>query len=115
MESKIDLSNKNIELEETCSASTTKTLFSYGSIIIGIAGLGVFFNPVLEILCGITGLFLSIIGKDKNAKWFTDGVRRYGNYAAWINIIWVCIEIGLKFAGVDLFDNTGGATMDFYE
>ncbi len=74
-----------------------KTLMAYGSIIIGIIGLGLFFAPIPEIICGVGGLILSIIAKDKNASWFTDAVRRYGNYAAWLNIIWVCIELGLKF------------------
>lgn len=81
-----------------------KTLMAYGSIIIGIIGLCLFFQPVPELICGVAGMILSIMAKDKNASWFTDAVRNYGNYAAWINIIWVCIEIGLKFAGIDLFN-----------
>lgn len=103
MESEINITNSSNELEVSRKASPMKTLFSYGSIIIGIIGLGLFFSPVLEILCGVGGLFLSILGKDKNASWFTEAVRKYGNYAAWLNIIWVCIEFGLKFAGIDLF------------
>lgn len=112
MEAKINISENTAELDVPQKASTVKTVFSYGSIIIGIVGLGLFFKPVAEIICGVVGLVLSIVGKDKNAIWFTDAVRRYGNYAAWVNIIWVCIEIGLKLAGVDLFDNMGGEAME---
>lgn len=106
MDSNVNISNQG-ELEITNKANTLKTLFSYGSIIIGIVGLGLFFAPVPEICCGVGGLLLSILGKDNNASWFTAAVRKYGNYAAWLNIVWVCIEIGLKLAGIDLFGNGG--------
>ena len=80
------------------------TLMAYGSIIIGIIGLCVYFKPVAEIFFGVTGMILSIAAKDKNATWFTDAVRSTGNYVAWLNIIWVCIEISLKFVGINLFN-----------
>lgn len=115
MDSKINISNTGNELEESNKTSSLKTLFSYGSIIIGIIGLGLFFSPVSEIICGVGGLILSIMGKDKNATWFTDAVRKYGNYAAWLNIIWVCLEFGLKFAGIDLFGMGGGSSMDLLD
>ena len=44
-----------------------KKEFSIASLIVGVLGLGVFFKPVLEIICGIGGLVLSILGKDENA------------------------------------------------
>lgn len=107
MNSEVNISNNGNELEISRKASSVKTIFSYASLIIGIIGLGLFFSPVLEIICGVGGLLFSIIGKDKNARWFTDSVRKYGNYAAWVNIIWVGIEFGLKFAGIDLLGNMG--------
>lgn len=115
MDSNANILNKSTDWEESCKPNSLKTLCAYGSLIIGIIGLGVFFSPFLEIICGVAGLILSIMGKDKNARWFTDGVRRYGNYAAWINIIWVCIEIGLKFAGIDLFYTGAESSMDFLD
>ncbi len=89
---------------DSAQPNGTKTLLAYASITVGIIGLCLFFTPVLEIICGVGGLILSIIAKDKNASWFTDAVRKYGNYAAWLNILWVCIEFGLKFAGINLFE-----------
>ena len=115
MDSEVNISTNSRGLEESHKASSLKTLFSYGSLIIGIIGLGLFFSPVSEIICGVGGLVLSMLGKDKNARWFTDAVRKYGNYAAWLNIIWVCIEFGLKFAGIDLFNTGGGSSMDFLD
>lgn len=98
----------NIEPTETGTLSSVpeskKTILAYGSIIIGIIGLCLFFQPVPEIICGVAGMVLSIMAKDRNATWFTDAVRNNGNHVAWINIIWVCLEFGLKFAGIDLFN-----------
>lgn len=80
-----------------------KKILAIASLVVGIIGLGVFFNPVLEISCGIGGLILALIAKDKDAGMVIDGIRHCGSYIAWINIIWVCIEFGLKFAGYNLF------------
>ena len=80
-----------------------KKVFSIASLVVGVIGLGVFFEPVLEIICGVGGLVLSILGKDKNAGMVMDGIRSWGRNVAWVNIIWVCLEFGLKFAGIELF------------
>ena len=61
-----------------------KKVFSIASLVVGVIGLGVFFEPVLEIICGVGGLVLSILGKDKNAGMVMDGIRswgRNGNYS----------------------------------
>ena len=79
-----------------------KIVFSIASLVVGVIGLGVFFEPVLEIICGVGGLVLSILGKDKNAGMVMDGIRSWGRNVAWLNIIWVCLEFGLKFAGIEL-------------
>ena len=79
-----------------------KKVFSIASLVVGVIGLGVFFEPVLEIICGVGGLVLSILGKDKNAGMVMDGIRSWGRNVAWLNIIWVCLEFGLKFAGIEL-------------
>ena len=80
-----------------------KKVFSIASLVVGVIGLGVFFEPVLEIICGVGGLVLSILGKDKNAGMVMDGIRSWGRTVAWLHIIWVCLEFGLKFAGIELF------------
>ena len=80
-----------------------KTFFSIASLIVGIVGLGVIFNPTLEIICGVGGLILSLVAKSKESAKIVRGIRNWGNYLAWINIIWVCIEFGLKCAGINLF------------
>lgn len=80
-----------------------KATLAIVSLIIGIVGLGVFFNPLIEIFCGVTGLVLSMIAKDPSSSKTTKIIRSWGNSLAWINIIWVCVEIGLKFAGINLF------------
>ena len=80
-----------------------KKVFSIASLVVGVIGLGVFFEPVLEIICGVGGLVLSILGKDKNAGMVMDGIRSWGRNVAWLNIIWVFLEFGLKFAGIELF------------
>ena len=80
-----------------------KKVFSIASLVVGVIGLGVFFEPVLEIICGVGGLVLSILGKDKNAGMVMAGIRSWGRNVAWLNIIWVCLEFGLKFAGIELF------------
>lgn len=99
-----NLSNESKKSEETsCKANKTKTILAYCSIVIGVIGLGLFFAPIPEIICGVGGLVLSIAAKDENASWFVQAVRRYGNWAAWVNISWVCLEFGLKFAGINLF------------
>ena len=68
-----------------------KKVFSIASLVVGVIGLGVFFEPVLEIICGVGGLVLSILGKDKNAGMVMDGIRSWGRNVAWLNIIWVCL------------------------
>ena len=80
-----------------------KKVFSIASLVVGVIGLGVFFKPVLEIICGIGGLVLSILGKDENAGMVMDGIRSWGRNIAWLNIICACLEFGLKFAGIELF------------
>ena len=80
-----------------------KKYLSIASLAIGIIGLGVFFKPVLVVICGIGGFILAIMAKDENAGMIIDGIRHWGKYIAWLNIIWVCIEFGLKFAGITLF------------
>ena len=80
-----------------------KKVFSIASLVVGVIGLGVFFEPVLEIICGVGGLVLSILGKDKNAGMVMDGIRSWGRNVALLNIIWVCLEFGLKFAVIELF------------
>lgn len=104
MDTKINNDQQSIETNEPIQKTGSQKVFlSYASIIVGIIGLCLFFRPIPEIICGVGGLILSYVAKDKNASWLTDAVRRYGNYAAWVNIIWVCIEFGLKFAGFDVF------------
>lgn len=80
-----------------------KKVFSIVSLLVGVIGLGVFLKPVIEIFCGIVGLILAILGKDKNAGMVMDGINHWGRNIAWLNIIWVCLEFGLKFAGITLF------------
>lgn len=80
-----------------------KKILSIASLVLGVVGLGVFFKPVIEILCGIGGLILAIMGKDENAGMVMDGIRHWGRNIAWLNIIWVCLELGLKFVGIELF------------
>lgn len=80
-----------------------KKIFSFASLAVGILGLGMFLRPVIEIICGVGGLLLSILGKESDAGMFVRAVRRLGRDIAWINIIWVCLEFGLKLAGFDIF------------
>lgn len=80
-----------------------KTILSIASLIVGIIGIGVFSNPPLEITLGFGGLILSLLAKSDKLGKFVSGIRSWGNYLAWLNIIWVCIEYGLKFAGISLF------------
>jgi hypothetical protein len=80
-----------------------KKILSIASLIVGIIGLGVSFKPVIEIICGIGGLILAIIAKDKNAGMIIDGIRSWGRNLAWINIIWVCLEFGLGLVGIKIF------------
>lgn len=79
-----------------------KKVFSFASLVVGVIGLGVFFKPVLKIICGIGGLVVSILGKDENTGMVIDGIRSWGRNVACLNIIWVCLEFGLKFAGIEL-------------
>ena len=80
-----------------------KKIFAISSLVIGIIGLGVFLKPVIELLCGFGGLILSILAKGDKSSKIINGIRSWGNYLAWINIIWVCIELGLKVFGIELF------------
>lgn len=80
-----------------------KKFFSVASLVVGVIGLGVFFNPVIEIICGVGGLILAIVGKDENLGRVMEGIRYWGRNIAWINIIWVCLEFGLKMFGIELF------------
>lgn len=80
-----------------------KKMLAIASLVVGIIGLGVFFQPVLEIICGIGGLILAICAKDKNAGTIIKAIRSVGFSVAWLNIIWVCLELGLKYAGIELF------------
>ena len=59
-----------------------KKVFSIASLVVGVIGLGLFFKPVLEIICGVGGLVLSILGKDKNAGMVMDGIRSWGRNVA---------------------------------
>ena len=79
-----------------------KIVFSIASLVVGVIGLGMFFKPVLKIIRGIGGLVVSILGKDENTGMVIDGIRSWGRNVAWLNIIWVCLEFGLKFAGIEL-------------
>lgn len=81
-----------------------KAALSILSLIIGVIGVGVFFNPVVEIICGVGGLIISIIAKDPKSSRVIRIVRYFGNSLAWLNIFWVCLEFGLKFAGINLFE-----------
>jgi len=78
-------------------------VLSIASLVVGMIGLGVFFKPVIEIICGVVGLVLAIFAKDPEAGHVIDGIRHWGLNFAWVNIIWVCIEFGLKLTGIDLF------------
>lgn len=80
-----------------------KKIFAIASLVIGVIGLGVFYKPVVEIICGGGGLILAIAAKDKDAGSVMDGIRHCGLYIAWLNIIWVCTEFVLKIAGIELF------------
>jgi hypothetical protein len=80
-----------------------KKVFSIASLVVGVIGLGLYFKPIPEIICGIGGLILSILGKDKNADRAMNVIRSWGRNVAWVNIIWVCLEFGLKIAGIELF------------
>ncbi len=82
---------------------TLKKIFSIASLVVGIIGLGLFFKPVLEICCGIGGLILAILGRDKDAGTIMSAICDWGRNVAWLNIIWACIEFGLHFIGIDLF------------
>lgn len=84
-----------------------KKIFSILSLCVGIIGLGLFLKPVLEIICGISGLVFAFLGKDKEAGVIMEGICYWGRNIAWINIIWVCLEFGLKYFGVDLFQLLG--------
>lgn len=74
-----------------------KNILAIASLVVGVIGLGVFFNPIAEIACGGGGLILALIAKDKDASSFFRGARKWGISLAWINIVWVCLETGLKF------------------
>ena len=93
--------------QQTMSHLNTETLmkkaFTIASFVVGIIGLGVFFRPILEISCGIGGLICGLIGKDKNAGKGMKTLHSFGISFAWLNILWVCLEFGLKYAGIDLF------------
>ncbi len=80
-----------------------KKFFPVASLVVGIIGLGVFFKPVIEIICGVGGLILAIAGKDESLGRVMEGIRYWGRNIAWINIIWVCLEFGLKMFGIELF------------
>ena len=80
-----------------------KKFLSIASLVIGIAGLSVFLEPVVEIICGVVGLCLALFAKDPNAGHIIDGIRYWGRNIAWINIAWVCLEVALKFVGIDIF------------
>lgn len=80
-----------------------KNILSIASLVVGIIGISVFLNPVLEIICGGGGLLLTIFAKDKNASMVISGIRSWGQYLAWLNIFWVCLEFGLKLMGIGIF------------
>ena len=80
-----------------------KKFFPVASLVVGIIGLGVFFKPVIEIICGVGGLILAIACRDESLGRVMDGIRYWGRNIAWINIIWVCLEFGLKMFGIELF------------
>lgn len=79
-----------------------RNILAIASLVIGLVGIGVFFNPLIEIICGGGGLILALIAKNNNAGKIMRGIRSWGLSLAWINILWVCLEYGLKFAGIDL-------------
>lgn len=78
-------------------------ILSIASLVIGIIGLTVFFQPALEIICGIGGLVLAIMGKTPDESKLIYGIRSCGHSFAIINIGWVCLEFALKFLGFNLF------------
>ena len=80
-----------------------KNFLAIASLVVGGIGLGVYFQPVYEIICGGAGLILALCAKNEKAGTVMKAVRSVGLSLAWINIIWVCLEFGLKKAGVDLF------------
>ncbi|MBR0024756.1 MAG: hypothetical protein IJP59_09130 [Muribaculaceae bacterium] len=80
-----------------------KKILAIASLVAGVIGVGVFFNPIIEIACGVGGLILSLLAKDANANSFFRHVRSWGNFLAWLNIIWVCVEFALQFLGINLF------------
>lgn len=82
-----------------------KKILAIASLIIGIVGLGVFQKPVLEIICGVGGLVLAILAKDKEESYAFRLIRNWGSYFAGLNIVWVCIEMVLKFFDIDVFGN----------
>ena len=57
-----------------------KNILSIASLVVGIIGISVFLNPVLEIICGGGGLVLTIFAKDKNANMVISGIRSWGQY-----------------------------------
>ena len=61
-----------------------KKVFSIASLVVGVIGLGVFFKPVLEIICGIGGLVLSILGKDENTRRCLHSQRRNKDTSSFI-------------------------------
>ena len=81
-----------------------KGFLAIASLVVGIIGLGVYFQPVFELICGVGGLVIGLCARDKNASTIMQAVRSVGLSVAWINIIWVCLEFGLKFAGIELFN-----------
>lgn len=80
-----------------------KNFFAIISLVLGVVGLGVFFNPILEIICGIGGLIFAILAKNKDAGMVMNGIRYWGRNIAWLNIFWVCVEVVLMFVGISLF------------
>ena len=42
-----------------------KKILAIAALVVGVIGLGVFFQPFLEIICGVGGLILAICAKKK--------------------------------------------------
>lgn len=97
---------QQIQQEQKELSGCSKVIFFVLSILslgVGIFGLTVFYKPPIEIGCGGGGLLLALLAKNKRTGKVISWIRSWGFYLAWINIIWVCVEFGLKAAGIDVF------------
>lgn len=78
-------------------------IFAIASLVVGFIGLCLFFNPIFGMVCGVVGLMFFLMVKDKYIGKVVGGIRTWGCYIAWFNIVWACVVFVLKLSGINLF------------